>query len=81
MLPDYSILDMPTVDILIVPGGLGVREYEIKNENIINWIWEQMKEVKLMTSVCTGALLLAKAGLLDHKKATTHWASIELFRN
>ncbi|MDM5155209.1 DJ-1/PfpI family protein [Bacillus sp. DX1.1] len=81
VLPDYSILDMPTVDILIIPGGLGVREYEIKNENIINWIREQMKEVKLMASVCTGALLLAKAGLLDYKKATTHWASIELFRS
>ena len=40
-----------------------------------------MKEVKLMTSVCTGALLLAKAGLLEGLKATTHWASIEKFKN
>lgn len=39
-----------------------------------------MKEVKLMTSVCTGALLLAKAGLLEGLKATTHWASIEKFK-
>ncbi|MGZ0053562.1 DJ-1/PfpI family protein [Bacillus cereus] len=79
--PDYSIENLPPVDILIIPGGLGAREYEIKNEIVIKWIRQQMKEVKLMTSVCTGALLLAKAGLLEGLKATTHWASIEKFKN
>lgn len=79
--PDYSIENLPPVDILIIPGGLGARKYEIKNEIIIKWIRQQMKEVKLMTSVCTGALLLAKAGLLEGLKATTHWASIEKFKN
>ncbi|HDR8128671.1 TPA: DJ-1/PfpI family protein [Bacillus cereus] len=79
--PDYSIENLPSVDILIIPGGLGAREYEIKNEIVIKWIRQQMKEVKLMTSVCTGALLLAKAGLLEGLKATTHWASIEKFKN
>ncbi|PEW51262.1 AraC family transcriptional regulator [Bacillus thuringiensis] len=79
--PDYSIENLPQVDILIIPGGLGAREYEIKNEIVIKWIRQQMKEVKLMTSVCTGALLLAKAGLLEGLKATTHWASIEKFKN
>ncbi|AUB63983.1 AraC family transcriptional regulator [Bacillus thuringiensis] len=79
--PDYSIENLPPVDILIIPGGLGAREYEIKNEIVIKWIRQQMKEVKLMTSVCTGAVLLAKAGLLEGLKATTHWASIEKFKN
>ncbi|MGR2743813.1 DJ-1/PfpI family protein [Bacillus sp. N6] len=79
--PDYSIENLPPVDILIIPGGLGAREYEIKNEIVIKWIRQQMKEVTLMTSVCTGALLLAKAGLLEGLKATTHWASIEKFQN
>lgn len=79
--PDYSIENLPPVDILIIPGGLGAREYEKKNEIVIKWIRQQMKEVKLMTSVCTGALLLAKAGLLEGLKATTHWASIEKFKN
>ncbi|HFK1529416.1 TPA: DJ-1/PfpI family protein [Bacillus cereus] len=79
--PDYSIENLPPVDILIIPGGLGAREYEIKNEIVIKWIGQQMKDVKLMTSVCTGALLLAKAGLLAGLKATTHWASIEKFKN
>ncbi|MGE7881881.1 DJ-1/PfpI family protein [Bacillus sp. NPDC094077] len=79
--PDYSIEDLPPVDILIIPGGLGAREYEMKNEIVIKWIRQQMKEVKLMTSVCTGALLLAKAGLLEGLKATTHWGSIDNFKN
>ncbi|MGR0327020.1 DJ-1/PfpI family protein [Bacillus cereus] len=79
--PDYSIENLPPVDILIIPGGLDARKYEIKNEIVIKWIRQQMKEVKLMTSVCTGALLLAKAGLLEGLKATTHWASIEKFKN
>ncbi|MGG8382246.1 DJ-1/PfpI family protein [Bacillus sp. R-CC1] len=78
---DYSIENLPPVDILIIPGGLGARKYEIKNEIVIKWIRQQMKEVKLMTSVCTGVLLLAKAGLLEGLKATTHWASIEKFKN
>ncbi|MFC8055596.1 DJ-1/PfpI family protein [Bacillus cereus] len=78
--PDYSIEDLPPVDILIIPGGKGVRENEVKNETIINWVRQQMKEVKLMTSVCTGALLLAKAGLLEGLQATTHWASIQTFK-
>ncbi|MCX9098197.1 DJ-1/PfpI family protein [Bacillus anthracis] len=78
--PDYSIEDLPPVDILIIPGGKGARENEVKNDIIINWVRQQMKEVKLMTSVCTGALLLAKAGLLEGLKATTHWASIQTFK-
>ncbi|MDA1652387.1 MULTISPECIES: DJ-1/PfpI family protein [unclassified Bacillus cereus group] len=78
--PDYSIEDLPPVDILIIPGGKGARENEVKNDIIINWVRQQMKEVKLMTSVCTGALLLAKAGLLEGVKATTHWASIQTFK-
>ncbi|MDA1739773.1 MULTISPECIES: DJ-1/PfpI family protein [Bacillus] len=77
---DYSIEDLPPVDILIIPGGKGARENEVKNDIIINWVRQQMKEVKLMTSVCTGALLLAKAGLLEGLKATTHWASIQTFK-
>ncbi|ABR47652.1 ThiJ/PfpI domain protein [Alkaliphilus metalliredigens QYMF] len=75
--PDYSFEDMPQLDILIIPGGLGAREREIHNDTLIRWISNQIEKVELMTSVCTGALLLAKAGLLRGKKATTHWASLE----
>jgi len=75
--PDYSFDTIPRFDILIIPGGLGAKEREIHNDNVMKWITDQMKTVQLMTSVCTGALLLAKAGLLNGKMATTHWASIE----
>jgi len=77
--PDYSFDTMPRFDILIIPGGLGAREREIHNDNVIVWIGNEMKNVQLMTSVCTGALLLAKAGLLKGKMATTHWSSLERF--
>ncbi|MED1783487.1 DJ-1/PfpI family protein [Brevibacillus fortis] len=75
--PDYSFDNMPVFDILIIPGGVGAREREVHNEQVINWIREQMQQVELMASVCTGAFLLAKAGLLTGKKATTHWVSLE----
>lgn len=75
--PDYSFGNMPKFDILVIPGGLGAREKEIHNDEVITWIGNQMNNVQLMTSVCTGALLLAKAGLLKGKMATTHWASYD----
>ncbi|WP_312117651.1 DJ-1/PfpI family protein [Brevibacillus reuszeri] len=75
--PDYSFDTAPPFDLLIIPGGIGAKEREIHNEHVIKWITNQMESVQLMTSVCTGALLLAKAGLLDDKMATTHWASLD----
>jgi transcriptional regulator GlxA family with amidase domain len=78
--PDYSFVDAPRFDILIVPGGIGTRR-EINNDNMIKWILDQKAHVQFMTSVCTGALLLAKAGLLNHKKATTHWGSYDRLQN
>lgn len=71
--PDYAFSDAPPFDILIIPGGYGAEEIEIHNEKVIEWIKERSKEVKLIASVCTGAFLLAKSGLLDGKRATTHW--------
>lgn len=71
--PDYAFSDAPAFDILIIPGGYGAEEIEIHNDKVIKWIQERSKEVKLVASVCTGAFLLAKSGLLDGKRATTHW--------
>ncbi|TCZ78969.1 DJ-1/PfpI family protein [Paenibacillus albiflavus] len=81
VLPDYSFDNAPHFDILVIPGGLGAREKEIYNEKVIQWISQRMGNVKLMTSVCTGALMLAKASLLDGKMATTHWASYDRLEN
>lgn len=77
VVPDYSFADNPKFDILIVPGGYGAEEIEINNDVVINWLKEQRNKVGLMASVCTGAFLLAKAGLLDGKNATTHWMDID----
>src|SRR5207248_2352046 len=75
-LPDYSLDDSPHLDILVVPGGWGTRR-EMNNSRLLAWIAERAKQVETLTSVCTGALLLGKAGLLDDKRATTHWRSLE----
>ncbi len=77
IIPDYDFSDAPHFDILVIPGGYGAEEIEIHNEVVIQWLKERMNVVELMSSVCTGALLLAKAGLLDNKKATTHWMDID----
>ncbi|PSR25263.1 MAG: AraC family transcriptional regulator [Sulfobacillus thermosulfidooxidans] len=75
--PDFSFDNAPRFDILVIPGGPGARETEIHNVNLIEWIQDRMHDVQIMTSVCTGALLLAKAGILNGKRATTHWGSYD----
>ncbi|MDQ0272766.1 transcriptional regulator GlxA family with amidase domain [Cytobacillus purgationiresistens] len=74
--PDYSFANHPSLDIVIIPGGNGAEEIEIHNKQTIKWIRKQNKNASFMTSVCTGALLLAEADLLNVKKATTHWMDI-----
>lgn len=74
--PDYDLDDCPALDILVVPGGWGTRK-EMNNERLLRWIADRSRQVKTLTSVCTGALLLGKAGLLDGKRATTHWRSLD----
>ena len=76
VLPDYDLNSCPLLDILVVPGGWGTRE-GIKNERLINWIAARGREVKTLTSVCTGSMLLGRAGLLDGLRATTHWCSLD----
>lgn len=77
--PDYNLEDCPQPDILLVPGGFGTRR-EMKNSVLIDWIAEISHKAELVLSVCTGALLLAKAGLLDGKVATTHHQALDLLR-
>lgn len=78
IIPDTTIQDCPALDILVVPGGKG-RLAAMKNTAIKNFIQEQMTSAQFVTSVCTGAFLLAEAGLLCGRKATTyHTAFAEL---
>jgi len=78
VLPDITIEKCSQLDILVVPGGKG-RLQAMKNEKIKNFIIKQSKDTKYITSVCTGAFILAEAGMLKGKRATTyHTAFTEL---
>jgi len=75
--PDYSINEAPQPDILIVPGGSGTRPI-LQQPDILTWIKQSSQNADKVLSVCTGALLLAKVGLLDGLKSTTHHTAFEL---
>ena len=79
VLPDYMLDNCPPLNILIVPGGWGVRQ-EINNQSLIAWIAERGQQVETLASVCTGAMLLGRAGLLQGRHATTHWKSLDWMR-
>ena len=76
VVPDYSFGNCPPIDLLVVPGGFGTRSL-LDDEAHIAWIRERAGLARWVTSVCTGALLFAKAGLLRGKRATTHWCALE----
>ena len=74
---DHSFADAPPLDVLVYPGGQGTRA-QLHDDARLQWLRDQRAAVPLMTSVCTGSLVYAAAGLLEHRPATTHWASLDL---
>jgi transcriptional regulator GlxA family with amidase domain len=76
VVPNHDLDSCPHLDILLVPGGWGFR-HQMNNERLLKWIADRSRRVETLTSVCTGALLLGKAGLLDGKRATTHWRFLD----
>lgn len=72
--PHFTIQKHPAIEVLIVPGG--VHTLELDKPNVIEWISKISQQTILTTSVCTGAFLLAKAGVLQDKPCTTHWEDI-----
>lgn len=72
--PHYTIRNHPRLDALIVPGGVHTRELE--QPQVIEWIANLSPQTQITASVCTGAFLLAKAGILQDKSCTTHWEDI-----
>ena len=82
VLPDCALPACPALDILVVPGGWGTRR-QLQNDTLMDWLAERGRQVissGTLASVCTGALLLGQAGLLDGRRATTHWRSLQLLR-
>ena len=73
---DHKTADGHQYDILFVPGGTGTRR-EVNNTRLLDWIATQSQQAELVTSVCTGSALLAKAGVLDGVQATTNKMAYE----
>jgi len=80
IIPRYAFADVPRVDLLVVPGGFGTRAL-LDDGEVLGWIRRTATAARLVTSVCTGALLLGKAGLLDGRRATTHWGALDLLQS
>ncbi|BCW90584.1 Isonitrile hydratase [Alphaproteobacteria bacterium SO-S41] len=79
VIADHSFADAPKADVLLVPGGQGTRR-EVDNAAMIAWIAAQAAGAAWVTSVCTGALLLAAAGPAKDRVVTTHWAFVAQLR-
>ncbi len=73
----HSYDDVPALDVLVYPGGRGTRAH-VEDPAQLDWVRAQRARVPLLTSVCTGSLVYAAAGLLHGRPATTHWAALDL---
>jgi len=79
VVPEHTFESAPAIDLLIVPGGFGTRAL-LNKPSVLEWLRVRAKHAEIVASVCTGSLLLAKAGLLDALPATTHFLSHDLLR-
>ena len=77
VIPDHDFAMAPPIDLLVVPGGFGTRTL-LQDGAVLDWIRRIAAGTSRVTSVCTGALLLAQAGLLAGRRATTHWGALDL---
>jgi len=76
--PDHVFADHPPIDVLVVPGG--VVTAELAREDVAAWIAARTARSELTVSICTGSFLLARAGVLDGRSATTHWEDVDDMR-
>ena len=75
---DAALADVPRPDVIVVPGGAGTRRPGV--EGLVEWISDVHEHTTWTTSVCTGSLLLGRAGVLDGIRATGHWMHLETLR-
>jgi putative intracellular protease/amidase len=80
LVADVSIDDVSSADVLVVPGGIGTRAL-LGEDAVTEWVRAIDATTTWTTSVCTGSLVLGAAGLLQGKRATTHWAVLDMLRN
>ena len=80
LVADHALADVASADVLVVPGGFATRALE-RDEELLEWLRAVDATTTWTTSVCTGSMLLAAAGLLEGKEATTHWASLDRLRD
>ena len=74
--PHSAFADSPRFDLIVIPGGAGTR-IEMRNQAVLDWIRMQDETTEITASVCTGALLLAAAEVVDDHPVTTHWAAFD----
>jgi transcriptional regulator GlxA family with amidase domain len=74
----HSLEDTPRPDVVLVPGSSGATATTMVDDAVLEWLRGAYPHARLVTSVCSGALVLAAAGLLDGRSATTHWAAMPL---
>lgn len=79
LLADYTLEDCPLPDVLIVPGGFGTRKL-LQQPTLLEWLRIKARSAEIVASVCTGALLLGKVGLLDSLRTTTHHQCLDELR-
>ena len=79
LVADATLADVPTPDVVVVPGWSGARQFELLNPGPVHdWLRHADQHSTWTTSACTGSLILAAAGLLHGRQATTHWLAVEL---
>jgi transcriptional regulator GlxA family with amidase domain len=76
---DLALAEVPAPEVVVVPGGQGSRPL-MRDPQVLDWLRAVHQTSTWTTSVCTGALVLGAAGILDGKRATTHWAYLERLR-
>ena len=79
LIADLALEEMPNPEVIVVPGGFGTRAL-MSDQTMLDWLRAAHQGSRWTTSVCTGALLLAAAGILDGREATTHWLELETLR-
>lgn len=77
LVADHSLADVTAPEVLVVPGGFGTREL-MAHAPVLDWVRAVHENTTWTTSVCTGSLVLAGAGLLDGLRATSHWLALDL---